>query len=285
MNDNKVINIFSVDKPNICFIGDIHGEFKGLQGLMKKTGFRDTVYIVCGDIGFGFNKKEYYSQIFNKLTRTASKMNCEFIFVRGNHDDRKFFDKQLIHRKCFKTVPDYSVIQTPSHNILCIGGAVSVDRTYRQLVLKENALSYSLHHGCTVNEAEKLCPKVYWEDEPCYYDEEKLNQLKLNGINIDIVCTHTCPSFTMPFDKQNIQYWLDRDTKLNEDIDNERNIMDLVYNKLKSDGHTFDKWFYGHFHYHNVQYRDNVKFVMLDMCRNGNYDIYDVLSTYDTIYD
>lgn len=285
MNDNKVINIFSVDKPNICFIGDIHGEFKGLQGLMKKTGFRDTVYIVCGDIGLGFNKKEYYSQIFNKLTRTASKMNCEFIFVRGNHDDRKFFDKQLIHRKCFKTVPDYSVIQTPSHNILCIGGAVSVDRTYRQLVLKENALSYSLHHGCTVNEAEKLCPKVYWEDEPCYYDDEKLNQLKLNGINIDIVCTHTCPSFAMPFDKQNIQYWLDRDTKLNEDIDNERNIMDLVYNKLKSDGHTFDKWFYGHFHYHNVQYRDNVKFVMLDMCRNGNYDIYDVLSTSDTIYD
>ena len=285
MNNNGVINIFKIDKPNICFIGDIHGEFKGLQSLMKKTGFKDTAYIVCGDIGFGFNKKEYYSQIFNKLTRTASKMNCEFIFVRGNHDDRKFFDKQLIHRKCFKTVPDYSVIQTPTHNILCVGGAVSVDRTYRQLVLKENALSYSLHHGCSVNEAEKLCPRVYWEDEHCYYDEEKLSQLKLNGINIDIVCTHTCPSFTKPFGKENIQYWLSRDSKLNEDIDNERNIMDMVFNKLKADGHTFDKWFYGHFHYHNVQYVDNVKFVMLDMCRNGNYDIYDVHTSFDTIYD
>ena len=60
--------------------------------------------------------------------------------------------------------------------------------------------------------------------------------------------------------------------------------MDMVYNKLKADGHTFDKWFYGHFHFHNVQYVDNTKFVMLDMYRNGNYDIYDVFNTKETIY-
>lgn len=283
MNNKSVINIFKVDKPNLCFIGDIHGEFNSLQGMMKKTGFRDTVYIVCGDIGLGFHKKEYYSQIFNKLTRTASKLNCEFIFVRGNHDDKKYFDKQLIHRKCFKTIPDYSVIQTPLYNILCIGGAISVDRTYRQAILKENAFKYSLYHGCSPLEAEKLCSQVYWDSEPCVYDEESLSQLKLNDVNIDIVCTHTCPSFVKPFGKQQITYWLEKDNKLEEDIDNERSVMDCIYNKLKADGHTFDKWFYGHFHYHNVQFVDNVKFVMLDMCRNGNYDIYDVLDTRQTI--
>ena len=99
------------------------------------------------------------------------------------------------------------------------------------------------------------------------------------------MCTHTCPSFTKPFGKENILYWLSRDSKLNEDIDKERNVMNMVFHKLKADGHTFDKWFYGHFHYHNVQYVDNVKFVMLDMCRNGNYDIYDVQTSFDTIYD
>ena len=176
MNKKKLIDIFNVDKPNICFVGDIHGEFNSLQGLMKKTNFKDTAYIVCGDIGFGFNKKEYYSKIFNKLSKTASKLNCEFIFIRGNHDDKKYFDKRLINRKCFKTIPDYSVIQTPNHNILCIGGAISIDRTYRKLVLKENALKYSIYHGCTPNEAEKLCQQVYWDDEPCYYDEDKLSQ-------------------------------------------------------------------------------------------------------------
>lgn len=285
MNKKKLIDIFNIDKPNICFVGDIHGEFNSLQGLMKKTNFKDTAYIVCGDIGFGFNKKEYYSKIFNKLSKTASELNCEFIFIRGNHDSKKYFDKRLINRKCFKTIPDYSVIQTPLYNVLCIGGAISIDRTYRQLVLKENALKYSIYHGCTPNEAEKLCQQVYWEDEPCYYDEEKLSQLKLNNINIDIVCTHTCPSFTKPFGKENIGYWLSKDENLERDIDNEREVMDKVYNKLKTDGHSLDMWFYGHFHYHNVQFVDKTKFVMLDMCRNGNCDIYDVFNTKETIYD
>lgn len=283
MNKKKLIDIFNIDKPNICFVGDIHGEFNSLQGLMKKTNFKDTAYIVCGDIGFGFNKKEYYSKIFNKLSKTASELNCEFIFIRGNHDDKKYFDKRLINRKCFKTIPDYSVIQTPLYNVLCIGGAISIDRTYRKLVLKENALKYSIYHGCTPNEAEKLCQQVYWDDEPCYYDEDKLSQLKLNNINIDIVCTHTCPSFTKPFGKENIGYWLSKDENLERDIDNEREVMDKVYNKLKTDGHTLDMWFYGHFHYHNVQFVDKTKFVMLDMCRNGNCDIYDVFNTKETI--
>ena len=42
---NKLVNIFKTDKPNVCFLGDIHGEFKSLQGLMKYTGFKDTLYI------------------------------------------------------------------------------------------------------------------------------------------------------------------------------------------------------------------------------------------------
>ena len=55
---SNLTNIFEIDKPNICFVGDIHGEFNSLQGLMKRTGFRDTAYIICGDCGFGFHKKQ-----------------------------------------------------------------------------------------------------------------------------------------------------------------------------------------------------------------------------------
>lgn len=275
MSEN-LINIFKVDKPNVCFIGDIHGEFKSLQGLMKYTGFKDTVYIICGDCGFGFYKKEYYSQMFNRLTRTASKLNCEFIFVRGNHDSKEWFDRQYIHRKCFKTIPDYSVIQTPTHNILCIGGAISIDRIYRRSVEKQNALKYSKYNGCSITEAERKCQKVYWEDESCYYDEQKLNELKLNNINIDIVCSHTSPSFVKPFDKKGIETWLLQDKKLEKDVDNERKVLDDVYNKLKEDNHILSHWFYGHYHYHNLEYVNDTKFVMLDMFRNGKYDIYDV---------
>ena len=276
MCDNSLIDIFEIDKPHVCFIGDIHGEFSSLQGLMKKTGFRDTLFICLGDCGFGFNKKEYYTQIFNRLSRTASRLNCEFVFVRGNHDSKEYFDKQKINRKCFKTIPDYSVIKTPTHNILCIGGATSIDRTYRFGVQETNAMKYARYHGCSLNEAKKVCPQCYWDNEACYYDEEKLSQLKLNNINIDIVCTHTCPSFAKPIGKENIQYWLNLDETLDKDINNEREMMDKIFHKLKEDGHLLSSWFYGHFHYHNQEIIEGTKFVMLDMFRNGNYDIYDL---------
>ena len=278
MDKKLVIDIFETDKPNVCFVGDIHGNFEALKGLMKKTGFRDTVYIVCGDIGLGFHKKEYYSQIFNKLSRTASKLNCEFMFIRGNHDEKKYFDKQLIHRKCFKTIPDYSVIKAPSHSILCIGGAISIDRGYRKEKFEKQAEAISEYNNISLNEAKKIADVLYWDDEPCYFDEEKLSQLKLNNINIDIVCTHTCPSFVKPFGKIGIEYWLDKDKMLSADIDNERAVMDSVYNKLKDEGHEMKLWIYGHFHFHNTDYIGNTKFVMLDMCRNHNCDIYDIMA-------
>lgn len=271
--------IFKCDKQNVCFIGDIHGEFNHLYGLMKHNGLQDTVYIICGDCGFGFYKKEYYSKVFDKLTRFASKNNCEFLFVRGNHDSKKWFEKQMIHRKCFKTVPDYSVIQTAKHNILCIGGAISIDRTFRKSVLEKNILDYAKYHNCSLKEANKLCPQLYWEDEPCCFDEKALEELKLNNIKIDIVCTHTCPSFCKPLTKDGIKGWLRLDESLENDINKERNVMDKIYCKLKQEEHAINKWFYGHFHFHNSEYIEGTNFIMLDMYRNGNFDSYIVKET------
>ena len=127
-----------------------------------------------------------------------------------------------------------------------------------------------------MEEAEKITPQLYWPDESCYYDEKALNELKLNGINIDIVCTHTCPSFAKPIGKSNITYWLEQDDKLEEDIDKERKVMDDIYNKLKNDGHEMKYWIYGHYHYHNMEIINDTKFIMLDMYRNGFYDICDI---------
>ena len=78
-------------------------------------------------------------------------------------------------------------------------------------------------------------------------------------------------------DKNGIETWLKNDNNLSEDVDNERKIMDKVYNKLKEDKHILKYWFYGHYHFHNIDYIEQTKFVMLDMFRNGKYDIYDVI--------
>lgn len=274
MEEKKLVNFFKTNKPNVCFVGDIHGNFRCLLGIINRINAKDTAFFVCGDCGFGFEKKEHYNQIFNRLNRKFSSHNCEVFFIRGNHDDPSFFSKRLINRKCFKTIPDYSIVQTPTHNILCIGGATSIDRMNRIGAYNNNVFEYIKHHKCSIEEAKNNCRKYYWEKESCVYQEDILSQIKLDNINVDIVCTHTSPSFAKPFSKSNITEWLTLDKELETDIANERNVMDNIYNKLKKDGHSLEKWFYGHFHFHSSEFIDNTHFVMLDMDRNGNADFF-----------
>lgn len=270
------INIIETNTPGVCFVGDIHGEFKSLQGLMKRTKFTNTTYVICGDCGFGFEKDQHYANIFNKLTKTAASFNCEFLMLRGNHDDPLFFDGKRINYKYFKAIPDYTVIRTLFHDILCVGGATSIDRTYRMSITRQQALKYAMHHGCSEDVAMKFCQQCYWPDESPVYNEDALNELKENHIHIDIVATHTCPSFCKPTTKNGIQYWSQHDPTLEKTIDGERAVMDKIYNKLIADGHLLQKWFYGHYHYHNQEYIDDVQYVMLDMCRDGNFDLFDL---------
>ena len=65
-----------------------------------------------------------------------------------------------------------------------------------------------------------------------YVENEKLNELLVNGINISFVVTHTSPSFCYKNDKNGIEYWINNDSKLNDDLTYERNQLDLILNKL-----------------------------------------------------
>lgn len=268
--------IFHTKKTSLCFVGDIHGDLSGIQGLMKRTEFMDTAYIFCGDCGFGFNKPTYYTQVLNKVRKTAEQFNNECYFLRGNHDDPSYYDGKTINKDGFYAIPDYTVICTPSHNILCIGGAVSIDRTNRLGVYGKTVMDYMRYHKCSVEIAEQNCQKVYWENELPYYDEAQLDQIKEEGIKIDVVATHTCPSFCYPTDKNGIEFWLDNDPKLYDDLFTERNEIDKIHDKLIADGHPITKWFYGHYHRHNREYIDGIEYVLLDMCRNNNFDLYDL---------
>ena len=66
------------------------------------------------------------------------------------------------------------------------------------------------------------------------------------------------------------------DSNLLEDITNEREVMDNVYNFLREHGTTIRAWYYGHYHEHNTQEYDGVRFYMLDMSRYGKFDMVEV---------
>ena len=152
--------------------------------------YNNSVIIVAGDCGFGFSKLEYYNDILTKANELFFNTNTHIIFVRGNHDDPKYFNEELINFSNIKTVQDYSVIKTMFLTTLCIGGAVSVDRLWRkQQEIRLNRYSKSKRH------------RLYWEGEECFLNENIIQELDDNNIKIDSVVTHTCPSFCLPIFK------------------------------------------------------------------------------------
>ena len=73
---------------------------------------KDTLLIVAGDCGFGFEKPGYYEQIYNRNAGRLRKANNYVAFVRGNHDNPAYFAEEKIHYKRWRSVPDYSVGHT-----------------------------------------------------------------------------------------------------------------------------------------------------------------------------
>lgn len=252
---------------NVWFTGDIHGNIETLVwDIKERKRLRDCAVIVCGDIGLGFESPFHMYNKFHKLDDKLKKLGVTIYMFRGNHDDPDYFNQPYVETEGertyryysmserIKTVSDYTVIKTPHHGILCVGGAVSIDRTNR---IK----------GIT-----------YWPDENVLeWPEDFFKILKDKHIDIDVVATHTAPSNTFPIDvdKHNqgrfIESWSVYDNSLKFDNYNERQILQNLGETLINEGHPLSYWIYGHFH-QGFKMTDtlgdrDIKFIALDQCR------------------
>lgn len=280
------MDILKYNVKSVICLGDLHGNFQDITYFIKTYDIKDTLIIFCGDIAMGFYKPDYYNQIFNKIKKELSRRNTYILFCRGNHDCIDDFNGNTYKDKRIRTLRDYTVTQVfdikdveykePSYNILNVGGAISIDRTYRLARTERRALEYMHHHGCSYEEAFRKCPQEYWLREEPFFDKDKLDEIKNSGIKINAVCTHTCPDFCIPYTKDGIKGWLLEDDKLEEDIDKERQTMTDLYNKLIEDNHPIDKWCYGHYHFHNYTKINDIDFYLLDMDRNGKMDFVEI---------
>jgi DNA repair exonuclease SbcCD nuclease subunit len=232
---------------SLVFSGDIHGEFESI--VYKLNNYTQTVLIVCGDIGMGFHKDEYYFTLFRKLNLKLSKTGNHLVMFRGNHDNPDHFDGSFKKYKHLHLIPDYTVVEVAGHaNVLCIGGATSIDRAYR---------IYQEAQGKR---------KTYWGNaELPVFDEAKLDEINSKYTdNIQIVATHTCPSFAYPTTKQGLGYWLQQDKGLNQTLDDERNTIDEIFSKLRENQHNITDWYYGHFHEHKLERHFDINFRLCD---------------------
>ncbi len=234
---------------SVVVCGDIHGEFFTLVHKMcVQYDMHDTLVIVAGDCGFGFEKQGYYDNIYRRIQKRLTAHNCWIAMVRGNHDDPSYFSEQLIHYERFRTIPDYSVLLACGRQILCVGGAISIDRRVRLAEMRRS-----------------FAKTYYWADEMPVYSPEKLNEIALAGIRIDTVVTHTAPSFCELVLKHGLDLWAQDDAALLCDCHTERQIMDAILNHLRRDNHPLTRWYYAHFHHSWHSEIEGIFYIMLDI--------------------
>jgi UDP-2,3-diacylglucosamine pyrophosphatase LpxH len=207
------IKILDKEKP-ILFLGDHHGQWDFVFDIIE-TKKIENCYIICvGDGGEGFISKEKQLRQFDILNNRFKKNNIEYKSIRGNHSDPFYFQElNKISLSNFELIEDYSVYQHDSKLIQFIGGAISIDRTGR----KEGV--------------------SYWKDEKLVFDKDKCQK-------VDILVTHTAPSWCFPQQFNEMVYgWAREDAYLLEDLTDERAVMNEIFKLCKPSLHL-----YGHFH-------------------------------------
>lgn len=272
-----MLNIIEYNNNNpIYVLADIHGDFSVIEKLIEN--YDNCLILIAGDIGVGFRDNDYYFQKFERLNNLLLYKHILLLMIRGNHDNPIYFKNNFINYSNLKLIEDYSVISiidkdnNNNFNILCIGGAISIDRLYRISTYNSNINNlkefYMLDSFLDEESALKLAKEKiklsYFDNEQPIFDFDKLEELKNNNININHVITHSCPSFCFPRDKNNIQYWIKNDNNLENDLNNERETMSMIYQKLIDDKHDLNGWTYGHFHVHISDEINGRRFTALD---------------------
>lgn len=216
------------DRP-LLLLGDTHGAWGKLFYELSIKNIENCNILSVGDIGIGFSVNE--EENTNFLDRRFKEKNINFYSIRGNHDNPSYFhgEKRIVLSN-FELVEDYTITAYNGKTIQCIGGAISIDR-------KGRAKDVSWWPNENVNFEPTSCGKV------------------------DVLVTHTAPSWCAPVEFGEIVYgWAEEDHELIQDLTKERKTMDEILSLCKPEQH-----FYGHFHFSNTEVINGCKHKLLNI--------------------
>jgi len=231
---------------HLLFCGDIHGDENVIPNFIRDHELDTCAVFQAGDFGIGFEPDHKDQKWLKYINKRMNHSNSDLFVIRGNHDDPRYFDGNTVMSN-LRLIKDYEIININGWNILGIGGSVSVDRTDRT--------SWWWHQAKKTRGLND-----WWEGEVVDFQEETLNELR----DIDIVITHTAPTFCPPLTKGNIKKWLAKDDELDTDVAVERYLLTRMYGILK-ENNNISEWYYGHFHINTKSYDDNTTFTALDI--------------------
>lgn len=218
----------------VLVFGDVHGVWDVIPNFIRDNDLTNCAVFVAGDFGVGFEPMVKELKRLKYLSKRLKHTNSCLYAVRGNHDNPAYFTGEFDSNNV-KLVPDYTVLNVNGMNVLCVGGATSVDRTNRK----------SFYYPKDKNKNSNVMPiNDYWKDEGFVYDHDKVMSMH----DVDVVITHSAPSSALPYTKGSLDHWATYDKNLLQDSRIERAQLFQLYDNLTNNGNVLKKWYYGHFH-------------------------------------
>lgn len=277
------MKIYDYADKELFVVGGIHGNFTKLLNAVKQRiqnehdtadiikkgmlptlqqSLKGSVIVVSGDCGFGLTPEESYLPLFDKTEEFLNENDITLLFMRGNNDDPSYFSDEKINFAHIKAIPDYSVIITRNHSTLCIGGAVSIDRSWR------------IEHETRVNsfaENEKI--KIFWPDETMVFNETEMALIEANDeLKINSIITHTNTI-------ENIEGgdriedicgdWVKEDEHLLSDMATESKTIKALQKWFKKHRIPIKWWAFSHFNTYSVVKKSDTLF----LCYENNFGI------------
>ncbi len=235
-------------------LGDVHRRWEDAAETIERAGLRGRTIVQVGDFGLGFGDPARERRQLAMLGAALARRGNRLLVVRGNHDNPAIFREPVeVAGGAIRIVPDYALETVEGHDVLFVGGAISVDRKLR------------------------LAGRSYWPDEAFVLDLARLQALDLSRLHA--VVTHTAPGIAPPaVDAQGhpngprpdpppafqaaLRRLFERDEALADDIRAERVRLNALYDALRPRG-PIPHWVYGHFHHHVSAVHDGTRFTML----------------------
>jgi hypothetical protein len=230
----------------MLLLGDIHGEFDEVITLADEHALKGETILQVGDFGLGFAPLRHELALLARLDHALAARAVTLYAIRGNHDRPDYFQEgspfaALSH---IHLVPDYTLLDLEGRKVLCVGGAVSIDRTAR------------------------TAGADFWPDEP--FVPHHAHRPTLDLTDLWMVVTHTAPREAPPFTLSPLVYaWTGDDHSLLGDLVRERDHVSALFDAICREASP-RHWCYGHFHEHATYtcatpQADSLTFHLLDI--------------------
>jgi Icc-related predicted phosphoesterase len=171
----KILDNSKQQNQRVLFAGDIHGDTKHAEWVIKYASEQDCTHIISvGDFGYWVHLPRG-RKFVNRVAQLAEQAQIKFLWIDGNHENHDLLDNlRDLHgsdnpiptpNEWVKWIPSGCRFDINGHTFMGFGGAYSVDWKQREL------------------------GRSYWRQElisPYHIDS-------LSSDKVDVLITHDAP--------------------------------------------------------------------------------------------